>query len=165
MGVDPDGRPCRCGSRGCWESETLASAWAQPFDLDENAPDVVDLVLQRLGSGGVVSRRTRDKLSRAFARGLANMVHLFDPQAIVLGDGLWRDLWPALAEDVLPWVDRFVMPAMRAGVEVRHSALGRDSTVLGAAELAFAPLLDDPLGVLAAQASPQPSAQSSVRSS
>ncbi|PRY16112.1 ROK family transcriptional regulator [Kineococcus rhizosphaerae] len=161
MGVDPDGRPCRCGSRGCWESETLASAWAQPFDLDENAADIVDLVLQRLGSGGVVSRRTRDKLSRAFARGLANMVHLFDPQAIVLGDGLWRDLWPALADDVLPWVDRFVMPAMRAGVEVRGSALGRDSTVLGAAELAFAPLLDDPLGVLAGQASSQSPARSS----
>ena len=29
-------------------------------------------------------------------------------------------------------------------------ALGDDSTLLGAAELAFAPLLDDPIGVVAA---------------
>ncbi len=69
VSVDPDGRACRCGSRGCWESETLAAAWAEPFDLDPDAPDIADLVLARLAAGGVVSRRTRDKLSRAFARG------------------------------------------------------------------------------------------------
>nr|WP_276612255.1 ROK family protein [Kineococcus vitellinus] len=156
MSVDPDGRPCRCGSRGCWESETLAGAWAEPFGLDGDAPDIADLVLQRLAAGGVVSRRTRDKLSRAFARGLANIVHLFDPQAVVLGDGLWHRLWPELADDVLPWVDRLVMPAMRAGIAVRTSALGEGSTVLGAAELAFTPLLQDPLGLVAGGAERHP---------
>jgi predicted NBD/HSP70 family sugar kinase len=153
VSVDPDGRACRCGSRGCWESETLAAAWAEPFDLDPDAPDVADLVLARLATGGVVSRRTRDKLSRAFARGLANIVHLFDPQAVVLGDGLWHRLWPEVRDDVMPWVDRLVMPAMRAGVDVRTSALGEGSTVLGAAELALTPLLQDPLGL---QSSPDP---------
>ncbi|ABS02677.1 putative NBD/HSP70 family sugar kinase [Kineococcus radiotolerans] len=149
VSVDPDGRACRCGSRGCWESETLAAAWAEPFGLDGDAPDLADLVLARLAAGGVVSRRTRDKLSRAFARGLANIVHLFDPQAVVLGEGLWHRLWPEVREDVMPWVDRLVMPAMRAGVSVRTSALGEGSTVLGAAELALTPLLEDPLGPLA----------------
>jgi predicted NBD/HSP70 family sugar kinase len=153
VSVDPDGRACRCGSRGCWESETLAAAWAEPFDLDPDAPDVADLVLARLATGGVVSRRTRDKLSRAFARGLANIVHLFDPQAVVLGDGLWHRLWPEVRDDVMPWVDRLVMPAMRAGVDVRTSALGEGATVLGAAELALTPLLQDPLGL---QSSPDP---------
>lgn len=154
VSVDPDGRACRCGSRGCWESETLAAAWAEPFDLDPDAPDVADLVLARLAAGGVVSRRTRDKLSRAFARGLANIVHLFDPQAVVLGEGLWHRLWPEVRDDVMPWVDRLVMPAMRAGVTVRTSALGEGSTVLGAAELAFSPLLQDPLALT--QTSPDP---------
>ncbi|WP_380170165.1 ROK family protein [Kineococcus sp. DHX-1] len=154
VSVDPDGRACRCGSRGCWESETLAAAWAEPFDLDPDAPDVADLVLARLAAGGVVSRRTRDKLSRAFARGLANIVHLFDPQAVVLGEGLWHRLWPEVRDDVMPWVDRLVMPAMRAGVTVRTSALGEGSTVLGAAELAFTPLLQDPLALT--QTSPDP---------
>ena len=151
MSVDPDGRACRCGSRGCWESETLAEAWAEPFDLDPAAPDIADLVLARLAAGGVVSRRTRDRLSRAFARGLANVWHLFDPQTVILGDGLWRRLWPEVSDDVLPWVDRLVMPAMRADVTVSLSALGSRSTVLGAAELAWSPLLADPVGLLAAQ--------------
>ena len=123
------------------------TAWAEPFGLDPDAPDIADLVLRRLAAGGVVSRRTREKLSRAFARGLANIVHLFDPQSVVLGDGSWHRLWPELADDVLPWVDRLVMPAMRAGVTVRTSVLGQGSTVLGAAELAFAPLLEDPLEI------------------
>ncbi|PPK96091.1 putative NBD/HSP70 family sugar kinase [Kineococcus xinjiangensis] len=146
ISVDPSGRACRCGSRGCWESEALAAAWADPLELDADAPDIAEQVLRRLEAGGVAARRTRDKLSRAFARGLANVVNVFDPQSVLLGRGLWRDLWPALSDDVLPWVDRLVMPAMREGLEVRTAGLGADSTVWGAAELAFTELLADPLG-------------------
>ncbi|GAB7189707.1 ROK family transcriptional regulator [Kineococcus sp. NUM-3379] len=146
LSVDPAGRACRCGSRGCWESEALAAAWADPLELDAQAPDIAAQILHRLEVGGVAARRTRDKLSRAFARGLANVFNVFDPQLILLGRGLWRDLWDEVAGDVMPWVDRLVMPALREGVQVRTAALGGDSTVRGAAELAFTDLLADPLG-------------------
>ncbi|WP_432497861.1 ROK family protein [Kineococcus gypseus] len=152
IGVDPAGRACHCGSRGCWESQAMAGAWAEPFGLDPDAPDITARVLEQLRAGGVVSRRTRDKLSRAFARGLASVYNVFDPQVVLLGDGLWRDLWPETAEDVLPWLDRLVTPALRADVDVRLAGLGRDSTLLGGAELAFAALLADPLGTIAGRA-------------
>ena len=42
------------------------------------------------------------------------------------------------------------LPAPRAQVRLELPGLGADSNLVGAAELAFAPLLDDPLGVLAA---------------
>jgi predicted NBD/HSP70 family sugar kinase len=102
-------------------------------------------VLAALALGGVAARRTRDKLSRSFARGLATVVTLFNPEVVVLGNGLWRDLWPAVRDDVEPWLSRLVMPALRDGVDVRLSGLGDDSTILGAAEMAFESLLDDPL--------------------
>jgi hypothetical protein len=41
------------------------------------------------------------------------------------------------------------MPAPRAMVDVRASALGADSSLLGAAELTFQDLLADPLAVAA----------------
>ncbi len=145
LSVDPAGRACRCGSRGCWESEAQAVAWAEPLDLDPDHPDIAALVLHRLDGGGVAARRTRDKLSRSFARGLASIVNLFDPQVVLLGDGLWRDLWPAVAQDVMPWVHRLVMPALRDGLSVCTAGLQRDSTLFGAAELAFGTLLADPL--------------------
>ena len=145
ISVDPAGRPCRCGSRGCWESETLAGAWADPLGLQPDGEHVSREVLAALALGGVAARRTRDKLSRSFARGLATVVTLFNPEVVVLGNGLWRDLWPAVRDDVEPWLSRLVMPALRDGVDVRLSGLGDDSTILGAAEMAFESLLDDPL--------------------
>lgn len=145
LGVDPDGRACHCGSRGCWEAEALAEAWAGPLGLDPDAVDVAAQVLDRLGQGGVAARRTRDKVSRSFARGLASVVNVVDPEVVLLGAGLWRELWPAVSEDVLPWLDRLVLPALREQVRVEPAGLGPDSTLLGAAELAFEPLLADPL--------------------
>ena len=146
IGVDPEGRACHCGSRGCWESESSAAAWAAPLELDADAPDITEQLLERLDRGGVAARRTRDRVSRAFARGLASVVNVLDPQVVLLGAGLWRDLWPVVAEDVLPWVERLVLPALREHVDVRPAGLGADSTLLGAAEAALAPLLEDPLG-------------------
>jgi len=148
VSVDPAGRACRCGSRGCWESEALADAWALPFDLDAHDPRVAALVAGRLAVGDVVARRTRDRISRSYARGLASIANVFDPQVVVLGAGLWRDLWPEVSGDVLPWLQRLVIPVLRERLPVRLAGLGPDSTVLGAAELAFAPLLADPLGAL-----------------
>ena len=145
VGVSPDGRACHCGSRGCWEAEAMAAAWAAPLGLDAGASDVAVRVLDRLALGGVAARRARDRLSRSFARGLASMVNVLDPEVVVLGAGLWRDLWPELEVEVTRWLDRTVLPAMRGRVEVRPSGLGEDSTLLGAAETAFEPLLADPL--------------------
>lgn len=145
ISVDPAGRPCRCGSRGCWESETLAGAWADPLGLAPDGEHVSGEILAALSVGGVAARRTRDKVSRSFARGLATMVTVFNPEVVVLGDGLWRDLWPTVSGDVQPWLTRLVMPALRDGLDVRISGLGEDSTILGAAEMAFEALLEDPL--------------------
>lgn len=147
IGVDPEGRPCHCGSRGCWEAETSAAAWAAPLDLDPDAPDVAERLLERLDRGGVAARRTRERVSRAFARGLASVVNVLDPQVVLVGAGLWRDLWPVVEDDVLPWVERLVLPALRGHVDVRLAGLGEDSTLVGAAELALAPLLEDPIAL------------------
>jgi len=147
IGVDPEGRACHCGSRGCWESESSAAAWAAPLELDADAPDIAQQLLERLDRGGGAARRTRDRVSRAYARGLASVVNVLDPQVVLLGAGLWRDLWPVVADDVLPWVERLVLPALREHVDVRPAGLGADSTLLGAAETAFEALLEDPLAV------------------
>ncbi|MGQ7297085.1 ROK family protein [Quadrisphaera sp. KR29] len=149
IGVDPAGHACHCGSRGCWEAEASAEAWAAALDLDGSAVDVADRVLARLAAGGVTARRTRDKMSRSFARGLASTINVVDPDVVLLGAGLWARLWPELAGDVLPWLRRMVLPALRDEVDVRLAGLGADSTLVGAAELAFGPLLADPLGAAA----------------
>lgn len=93
MVVDPDGPPCPCGQRGCWERYASGSA------LAAKAVDV-------LGggdrwSGEDVARLARDgdrrmvgiyrEFARWLARGLANITNIFDPDVIVVGGGVARD--------------------------------------------------------------------------
>jgi hypothetical protein len=63
--------------------------------------------------------------------------------------GALRDVLPATRGAVL---DRLAtaLPASAEHVVLALPALGDDSTLLGAAEVAFEPLLSDPLGTLAA---------------
>ena len=63
--------------------------------------------------------------------------------------GLLGDVFPLTQNVVLDELDR-ALAASREQVIVRVAKLGRDAVLIGAAEIAFAGLLDDPLGHLAA---------------
>ena len=75
---------------------------------------------------------------------MANLVNVFNPEVVVFG-GLTRTLFPVLE----PYVRAELAAALTAPrdqVRLELPGLGADSSLLGAAELAFAPLLGDPLG-------------------
>jgi predicted NBD/HSP70 family sugar kinase len=79
--------------------------------------------------------------------GVANLVNLFNPEVVVFG-GVFRQLFPA-TEDLVRAALKTALAAPREQVRLALPEFGADSTLLGAAESAFAPLLDDPLGALA----------------
>jgi hypothetical protein len=58
-----------------------------------------------------------------------------------------RDLYPAATAQVRARIAANVLPVARERVLLRVCGLGDDATLVGAAELAFAPLLADPLAV------------------
>jgi len=80
--------------------------------------------------------------------GIGNLVNLFNPELILFG-GLTSELLNVLEQDVRSSLAAS-LHAPRAQVRLELPGLGADSNLIGAAELAFAPLLSDPLGVLAA---------------
>jgi predicted NBD/HSP70 family sugar kinase len=79
---------------------------------------------------------------------LANLVNVLNPQVVVLSGAL-TSIFEAARDQVVSELDRQAMAAARAMVDVRMSGLGADSSLVGAAELAFHDLLADPLGVAA----------------
>ncbi|MGZ3147802.1 ROK family protein [Lentzea chajnantorensis] len=139
--VNPSGRWCHCGNRGCLDVET------DPIGLLEAAgrevrPDVAPLVQaeELVRDGHPAVRGVVERL----AVGLAGLVNVLNPDRIVLG-GLHAALLErdprrlaALVADRGLW-ERSV-PLVPA--ELAHNSL------VGAAELAWQPVLDDPLGVL-----------------
>jgi predicted NBD/HSP70 family sugar kinase len=77
--------------------------------------------------------------------GLRGIVNLFDPEVVVLG-GCLAQVWRAAEGQVNEAMARSTM-LPRDDVVIRVAQLGGDSPLIGAAELAFAPVLGDPQAV------------------
>jgi predicted NBD/HSP70 family sugar kinase len=142
--IDPDGAPCRCGSVGCWETvigeKRLLTLAGYPADGGASA---VDAVLREADAGDERARAAVEHIGTWLGFGLAGLVNVLDPGLIVLG-GRFERLYPYVIERVEAQLDRLVLPASRSLVRVVPATLGGDAVLLGAAELAFEPLLADP---------------------
>ena len=145
MSIDPRGRQCRCGRRGCWETEVGDQAVLESTGAPRGS--VLEDVLAAYAAGERWPRAGMRRVGRALGLGVANLVNIFNPQAVVFG-GASRHIFLA-TEPLVRQVLAEALVAPREGVALEVAGLGEDSTVLGAAELAFGALLADPLGVLA----------------
>ena len=76
--------------------------------------------------------------------GVANLVNIFNPETVVFG-GTLRDVYLAGAAQVRSRVNRNALPTCREHVRLRTPDLGDEATLIGAAELAFQSLLNDPV--------------------
>jgi predicted NBD/HSP70 family sugar kinase len=84
--------------------------------------------------------------------GIAGLVNMLAPDVIVLG-GLLHRTYPFVIAEIEAEVDHRALDALREGVRVVQSDLGIDSSLIGAAELAWFPVLADPAAVRRAGAS------------
>ena len=140
----PDGKLCHCGARGCWETEIGAPAIALAVGCPAEQVGALGEFLEG------VHEATPDLriVGQHLGRGLAGAVNLLNPRVIVLG-GYLRSLFPLVREDVDEALAIHGLAASREQVLVTLPGLGGDSVLHGAAELAFEPLLADPVGRLA----------------
>jgi predicted NBD/HSP70 family sugar kinase len=70
-------------------------------------------------------------------------VNLCNPSVIVV-NGVLAGVWQTFPELVTAALAEASLAAPRAQMEIRVSGLGNDSSLIGAAELAFEPLLANP---------------------
>jgi predicted NBD/HSP70 family sugar kinase len=136
-------RACHCGAVGCWETEIGAAAMADavgcPPDRLADLGDYLDRLDAPPGELVAVGRR--------LGHGLAGLVNLLNPQLIVLG-GFLRPLYRWVEADVrAAMIGRALrIPGMMPRIVM--PGLGDQSVLLGASEVAFRALLDDPVGCL-----------------
>lgn len=141
---DPAGSACRCGSVGCWETVVGEGALLR---LAGHRPDggraAVAAVLREASDGSPRALAALDQVGRWLGIGLAGFVNILDPRLIVLG-GLFGRIHPFVIATVQRELDQRALAAPRALVRIAPARLGVDAPLLGAAELAFEPLLADP---------------------
>ena len=83
---------------------------------------------------------------RILSTALANAVNVLNPSLVVLG-GFLATVAESDPDALAAAVAEQAMPAAAEGLDLRVAALGEDRLAIGAAELAFQALLDDPLQV------------------
>jgi predicted NBD/HSP70 family sugar kinase len=151
MPINPSGAVCRCGSVGCWETEVGERALLL---LAGHPPGggraEVDAVLREAAAGAPAALSALDNVGRWLGVGLATLVNVLNPELVVLG-GLTGRIHPFAGKSLRSELDRLALKASRELVKVVPSELGVDAPLLGAAELAFEPLLEDPIGVMLAR--------------
>jgi predicted NBD/HSP70 family sugar kinase len=138
MVVNPTGRRCYCGCDGCWETEVGEPALCRALGLPDDAPrGAVVATLRALDDPAALS-----EFAGWLALGLANIVNVLGPELVVLGD-LYTALPASVVDSVSSAVQvRSLVSRAVGGTQVVTSPLGRDAKLIGAAELAFEPVLD-----------------------
>lgn len=150
--VDPQGPPCGCGRRGCWERYASGSGLgriARDAALAGKASRVVALaggdadavhgehVIRALDEGDDQAAAIVEEFAWWIALGLANLANVLDPRVIVIGGGLVR-AGEALLEPVRRAFHSQVEGAsVRPAVEILAASLGDRGGAIGAAVIGF----------------------------
>ncbi|GAA2904066.1 ROK family protein [Streptomyces mexicanus] len=149
--VNPEGRPCHCGSRGCLDVEAdplafLTAAGREPGPEVSLLQQADDLIRHHHHDDPAVRTAVAALIDR-LGLGLAGLVNILNPDRIILG-GLHRTLLDADPARLRAVVADRSLWGQSGGVPILPCTLSHNSLV-GAAELAWQPVLDDPLTALA----------------
>ncbi|MBI3361704.1 MAG: ROK family protein [Chloroflexi bacterium] len=151
--IDPHGRPCTCGGRGCLEtvatirpirdfalaaarskkSPALAARLAGKGDLEPR--DVTEAAL----AGDVAAKEIWDEVGGYLGMALTSYVHIFAPHVILVGGGI------AEAGELLLEPARRALAALGSPYYlgllrgVKKASLGPDAGLIGAAALMLLP--------------------------
>ncbi len=127
------GRQCGCGEFGCIEAYAGGvnlEAWMKETGLEGGAPELEVMA----HTGNAEALRLWDFASSSLALVIANQVTVINPGMVVLGGGVLSRA-PKMAARILKTIETRTLTASRAGLKVKHAALGDDSGVVGAAML------------------------------
>lgn len=156
MVVNPEGSLCGCGSVGCWETEIGEGGMLLRAGRSASGGrEAVDELIAAAEAGEPRALESLAHVARWLGIGLASLINILNPTLVVLGGVLGR-IHPLIAGELDDVLDRRVLRASRELLRVIPGALGADAPLLGAAELAFEPMLADPAARLAAVQQRQP---------
>jgi glucokinase len=151
MIVSEGGSPCACGQYGCLEAlcsrtamskEAVAAAASgrSPGFLEDAGTDfrkyrsgVIDAGIKRKDPAAL---RIVDRAAFWAGVGMANLVNVLDPEAIVLGGGIMSRFGDRFLERAAESMRNHLMPGIAKGVRVLLSELGDLAVATGAVILA-----------------------------
>ena len=90
MSIVYHGEPCPCGRRGCWERYAATTALVRAAQEKDPAWKDGRAIFAAAEAGNETVLALLDAWTDEIAQGLAGMVHIFNPQLILIGGGVSR---------------------------------------------------------------------------
>jgi len=144
--VEPNGAECGCGSRGCLEQYSSATAVVRlARELGEKFPRSDLMGNTTITSSEIYnSAKAGDKLALEVFRtqgfylgiALAGLINVLNPEIIVVGGGA-AAAWDFFIPHTLVQIRKRAYPEPAKRAKIIPARLGDDAGVLGAARLAF----------------------------
>jgi glucokinase len=136
--VEPDGRLCGCGNRGCLEQYASASGVVLSYrELSGRQEGDAAFVARQAEAGDDHALAAYRRAAEALAQGLASILKVLDAQHVVIGGGMSL-AWHLMQEAFHARLRRDLIPVLRERVSVGISQGGDHAGILGAALLAYA---------------------------
>lgn len=138
--IDPSGPLCVCGFHGCWESLAAGPAmvsWVEsnmPKDYPHRDHLTAKRICELAQDGDELARQAVGREARYLGLGLANLVTLFTPDAIVLGGSVMKSA-PLFLEEIRRTICRCCRLVPYEETELALASLGEDANLIGAARV------------------------------
>lgn len=132
--IHRNGRSCPCGRKGCLEAYVSGTALMKSYEEKTGHQLKASEIIRNSVLGkGVEAEIVKDFLGD-LADALASLVYLFDPEKIILGGGLAKELLP-YCQQLTDMVKCQLSPARRSIFQLSISQLEGNAMILGAASL------------------------------
>ena len=134
------GRPCVCGSRGCWEAYASDAAIIDSYLSRKGkapgrpAPTTIEDVLRASNNGEAEARETLSEAAHYAGIGIANLVKAFDPEAVIVA-GTPKLAWDIFRPVITQSVEKNTRLRHHTPAQVLPSSLTEIPSLLGAASL------------------------------
>ena len=135
MTVDPNGRPCHCGSRGCLEAYTSGPALVKAYAAASGETISGAEITQRATAADASALRVLREAGRALGVAIASMAMTVNIEQFVIG-GSVASAGDLLLDPARESLKDYSFEAVAARIRLTASALGEDAALLGAAFMA-----------------------------
>ena len=125
MIIELNGKPCSCGSRGCWEAYASENALLESANTDS-----LEALIEKAREWDETAISHFEEIGQYLGYGINNIINTFNPDQVILGNRL------AMAKD---WIEQPILNTIENNTLAYHqndlqfnfSELGKYSTALG----------------------------------
>ena len=147
--VDPGGRECSCGNRGCLEATASGTAIAgivtdevkrgvrsKVLEVVNGRVDEITAldVVQAANHGDPLAVEVMRKAGLSIGKALSYVINLLNPGLVILG-GQLANAGPCLIDPLVESAGGFTLPGLFRDTSIKISKLGRLSASVGAATI------------------------------